>query len=61
MKIKAKHKYHKLIYFSNDDLECSGKDYYEYTTNSVTRTALILKRSSLSQILYPMTTAQRSL
>lgn len=30
MKIKAKYKYHKLIYFSNDDLEYSGKDYYEY-------------------------------
>lgn len=30
MKIKAKYKYHKMIYFSSDDLECSGKDYYEY-------------------------------
>lgn len=33
MKIKAKYKYHKLIYFSNDDLECSGKDYCEYTAD----------------------------
>lgn len=33
MKIKAKYKYHKLIYFPNDDLECWGKDYYEYTAD----------------------------
>lgn len=30
MKIKAKYKYHKLIYFPIDDLEYSGKEYYEY-------------------------------
>lgn len=30
MKIKAEYKYHKLIYFPTDDLEYSGKEYYEY-------------------------------
>lgn len=33
MKSKAKYKYHKLIYFPTDDLECSGKDYCEYTAD----------------------------
>lgn len=33
MKIKAKYKYHKLIYFPTDDLECWGKDYREYTAD----------------------------